>query len=126
MFTKHTHTCTIPKDLCDALLMELALLVLMMERLVQVKLAWAVSSGVFADSAHQHDTDVGQRRGNAAYSSHSGEQKEKCNGSGLWLDNSLATFKEQSFWKQITFKRDTDSDIRLYSANVLLNSGEIH
>lgn len=35
-----------------------------------------ILSGVCADSAHQHDTDVGQRRGNAAHSSHSGEQKK--------------------------------------------------
>lgn len=57
----------------------------------------SILSSVLAHSAHQHDTYVGQRRGNAAYSSHSGEQKKKCNGSSLWLDKSLATFKEQQF-----------------------------
>lgn len=37
----------------------------------------SILSGVFAGSAHQYDTNVGQRRGNAAHSSHSGEQKKK-------------------------------------------------
>lgn len=48
-----------------------------------------ILSGVFTDSAHQYDTDVGQRRGNAAHSSHSVEQEK----SGLWLDKSASTFK---------------------------------
>lgn len=67
------HTCTIPKDLCVA---GGAVSFNDGEDSPGEASLSSILSGVLADSAHQHDTDVGQRRGNVAYSSHSGEQKK--------------------------------------------------
>lgn len=49
----------------------------------------SIRFGASAHSARQQDTDIGQRRGNVAYLSHSGEQK-KGNRGCRWLDKSLS------------------------------------
>ena len=56
-----------------------------------------ILSGACADSAHQHDTDVGQGTGKRGTfkSQRWAEKTLKCSSSSLWLDESLATFKEQ-------------------------------
>ncbi len=79
MFAKHTQTrdtCAVPIDLCTAA--DGAGVVSFNDGEASPGEAGlsSILSGVFAHSAHERDTDVGQRRGNAAYSSHSGEQKK--------------------------------------------------
>lgn len=78
----------------------------------------SILCSVYAQSAHQRDTNVGQRKGNAADSSHSREQgerrrkKKKRNAQKRlpWAKYQSGWIKAALVWKSITFRSETESD----------------
>lgn len=91
----------------------------------------SILCSVYAQSAHQRDTNVGQRKGNAADSSHSREQgerrrkkkKKETHRSGyLGLNTNLAELKQR--W----FESRSHSEVKqrvTHSVNVTVSSGGI-